>query len=72
VSGYLLAEVLERQAPVRSLLLRTSILERLSGPLADALTGGTGSEAILERLEDQNALAELMALDSRGGGACRR
>ena len=56
VAGYLLAEVLERQPPeVRDLLLRTSILERVSGPLADALTGGTGAEAILQRLEDQNA-----------------
>ena len=56
VAGYLLAEVLERQPPeVRDLLLRTSVLERVSGPLADALTGGTGSEAILQSLEDANA-----------------
>ena len=56
VAGYLLAEVLERQPPdVRELLLRTSILERVNGPLADALTGGTGSEAILQGLEDANA-----------------
>jgi LuxR family maltose regulon positive regulatory protein len=56
VARYLLAEVLERQPPeVRDLLLRTSILERVSGPLADVLTGGTGAEAILQRLEDQNA-----------------
>ena len=39
VAGYLLAEVLERQPPeVRDLLVRTSILERVSGPLADVLT----------------------------------
>jgi LuxR family transcriptional regulator, maltose regulon positive regulatory protein len=56
VAGYLLAEVLEAQPPeVRDLLLRTSVLERVSGPLADALTGGTGSEAILQSLEDANA-----------------
>jgi LuxR family transcriptional regulator, maltose regulon positive regulatory protein len=56
VAGYLLAEVLERQPPeVRDLLLRTSILDRISGPLADELTGQPGSEAILQRLEDQNA-----------------
>ena len=56
MAGYLLAEVLERQPPeVRDLLLRTSILERVSGPLADASTGGMGAEAILQRLEDQNA-----------------
>ena len=56
VAGYLLAEVLERQPPeVRDLLLRTSVLERVSGPLADALTGGKGSEATLQGLEDANA-----------------
>jgi LuxR family transcriptional regulator, maltose regulon positive regulatory protein len=56
VAAYLLAEVLERQpAEVRDLLLRTSILDRVSGPLADVLTGGTGSEAILQQLEDANA-----------------
>jgi LuxR family transcriptional regulator, maltose regulon positive regulatory protein len=56
VAGYLLAEVLERQPPeVRDMLLRTSILARVSGPLADALTGDTGAEAMLLRLEAQNA-----------------
>jgi LuxR family transcriptional regulator, maltose regulon positive regulatory protein len=56
VAGYLLAEVLERQPPeVRELLLRTSVLERVSGALADALTGYTGSEATLLALEDANA-----------------
>lgn len=56
VAGYLLAEVLQRQpAEVRELLLRTSILDRVSGPLADVLTGNPGSERILQRLEDSNA-----------------
>jgi LuxR family transcriptional regulator, maltose regulon positive regulatory protein len=56
VAGYLLAEVLEHQpAEVRDMLLRTSILERVSGPLADFLTGGSGSERILQQLEDANA-----------------
>ena len=63
VAGYLLAEVLERQPPeVRDMLLRTSVLERVSGPLADALTGRRGSEAILQRLEDANAF--VTALDA--------
>ena len=63
VAGYLLAEVLDRQSPeVRELLLRTSILERVSGPLADALTGSTGAEAILQGLEDHNAF--VTALDA--------
>ena len=39
----------------RDLLLRTSILEKVSGPLADALTGGSRSERILQQLEDAGA-----------------
>jgi len=42
VAEYLLAEVLERQpVDVKRLLLRTSLLERVSGPLSDAMTGGS-------------------------------
>ena len=56
VAEYLLAEVLDRQpADVRRLLLRTSLLERVCGPLADALTGGSSGERILQDLEDSNA-----------------
>jgi LuxR family transcriptional regulator, maltose regulon positive regulatory protein len=56
VAGYLVAEVLERQpAEVRELLLRTSLLDRVSGPLADHLTGSSGSERIFQELEDANA-----------------
>jgi LuxR family maltose regulon positive regulatory protein len=57
VAGYLLAEVLERQpAEVRDLLLHTSVVDRVCGPLADHLTGRSGSEALLQELEDANAL----------------
>src|SRR6201999_1195666 len=63
VAEYLMAEVLERQSEeVRSLLLRTSVLERVSGELADALTGGSGGERILQDLEAANAF--VVALDS--------
>jgi LuxR family transcriptional regulator, maltose regulon positive regulatory protein len=56
VARYLLKEVLEQQPrELRQLLLRTSILDRVSGPLADCLTGGSGSERILQELEDANA-----------------
>ena len=56
VAEYLLAEVLERQPEeVRRLLLWTSVLDRVSGPLADVLTGGTGGERILVDLEAANA-----------------
>ncbi|MEU9150413.1 AAA family ATPase [Streptomyces sp. NPDC048417] len=56
VAEYLMAELLERQPPdVQSLLLRTSVLDRVNGELADLLTGTTGSEGILLGLEDANA-----------------
>jgi LuxR family transcriptional regulator, maltose regulon positive regulatory protein len=56
VAEYLLAEVLERQPPaVRRLLLRTSVLERVNGELADLLTGGSGGERMLQDLEESNA-----------------
>src|SRR5215468_2857177 len=52
VAEYLLAEVLDRQPdPVRRLLLRTSILERVNGELADLLTGDEGGERVLQDLE---------------------
>src|ERR1700761_5062282 len=56
VADYLMAEVLERQSQeVRRQLLRTSVLERVSGSLADALTGGAGGELILQDLERAGA-----------------
>jgi LuxR family maltose regulon positive regulatory protein len=56
VAEYLMAEMLERQPPgVQALLLRTSVLDRVNGELADLLTGATGSERILLDLEDANA-----------------
>jgi LuxR family transcriptional regulator, maltose regulon positive regulatory protein len=56
VAEFLLAEVLDRQSEeVRRLLLRTSMLERVSGPLADVLTGRPGGERILQDLERAGA-----------------
>jgi LuxR family transcriptional regulator, maltose regulon positive regulatory protein len=56
VAEYLLAEMLECQpAEVQHLLLRTSLLDRVNGELADLLTGHPGSERILLGLEDANA-----------------
>ncbi|WP_217560876.1 AAA family ATPase [Streptomyces sp. GbtcB6] len=56
VAEYLMAEMLERQpADVQRLLLRTSLLDRVNGELADLLTGATGSGSILLDLEDANA-----------------
>ena len=59
VAEYLIAEMLERQPPdVQDLLLRTSLLDRVNGELADLLTGRPGSERILLELEDANAFVE--------------
>jgi len=62
VAEYLLAEMLECQpAEVQQLLLRTSLLDRVNGELADLLTGHPGSERILLDLEDANAF--VLSLD---------
>ena len=52
VLDFLAEEVLERQSEqVRSFLLETSVLERLSGELCDTVTGRPGSQALLEQAE---------------------
>ncbi len=64
VAEFLLAEVLDRQSEaVRRLLLRTSVLDRVSGPLADVLTGRSGGERILQDLEQAGAF--VVSLDAR-------
>jgi LuxR family transcriptional regulator, maltose regulon positive regulatory protein len=64
VAEYLLAEVLDRHPePVRRLLLRTSVLDRVNGELADLLTGDSGGERILQQLEQAGAF--VVALDAR-------
>jgi LuxR family maltose regulon positive regulatory protein len=56
IGEYLMAEMLERQSgEVQSMLLRTSLVDRVNGELADQLTGGSGSERMLLELEDANA-----------------
>ncbi len=63
VAEYLLAEVLDRQpAAVRRLLLRTSVLGRVNGELADLLTGDEGGERVLQDLEEANAF--VVSLDA--------
>jgi len=63
VAEYLIAEMLERQPDdVKDLLLRTSLLARVNGELADLLTGRPGSERILLSLEDANAF--VVSLDA--------
>jgi len=63
VVDYLSAEVLDGQpSDLRAFLLRTSVLERLSGPLCDAVLQTSASAAILEQIERQNLF--LVPLDS--------
>jgi LuxR family maltose regulon positive regulatory protein len=55
VLDFLAEEVLERQPEgVREFLLKTSVLERMSAPLCDALTGRDDGQGMLERLEREN------------------
>jgi len=63
VGEYLMAEMLERQpSEVQSMLLRTSLVDRLNGELADLLAGRPGAEQMLLALEDANAF--VMSLDA--------
>jgi hypothetical protein len=55
IVDYLVEEVLARQPEaVQAFLLHTAILDRLTGPLCDAVTGGTNSDVLLEQLERAN------------------
>ncbi len=63
IVDYLAAEVLDGlPSELRSLLLRTSVLDRLSGPLCDAVTGAGGSQRLLEEIERSQLF--LVPLDS--------
>jgi LuxR family maltose regulon positive regulatory protein len=64
IGEYLMAEMLERQpSDVQRMLLRTSLVDRLNGELADLLTGQAGSERMLLELEDANAF--VVSLDAQ-------
>jgi LuxR family maltose regulon positive regulatory protein len=55
VIDYLVEEVLQRQTDeVQTFLTRTSILNRFTGPLCDAVTGQAGGKAMLETLDRGN------------------
>ena len=64
IVDFLAEEVLQRQPEhVQQFLLQTSILDRLSGPLCDAVTGQDGGKAKLAALEQGNLF--LVPLDDR-------
>jgi len=55
ILGYLAEEVLNQQPQsTLNFLLQTSILDRLCGPICDAVTGETNSQRMLEELEHAN------------------
>lgn len=63
VLDYLTEEVLIRQPPeVQNFLMLTAVLERLSGPLCQAVTGMTDAQERLEQLERDNLF--IVPLDS--------
>src|SRR4030081_3221475 len=64
IGEYLIAEMLERQpSEVQGMLVRTSLVDRMNGELADLLAGRSGSERMLLQLEDANAF--VVSLDAR-------
>ncbi|MCQ6272331.1 LuxR C-terminal-related transcriptional regulator [Pseudarthrobacter sp. R1] len=64
ILDYLVEEVLQHQPDgVRNFLMRSAILDRLSGPLCDAVTGQGGSSAVLDHLERANLF--VVPLDDR-------
>lgn len=66
ILDYLSEEVLTRQSPeIQEFLLHTSLLERLSGSLCDAITEQRGSQNILQWLEKANLF--VVALDEVRG-----
>ncbi len=66
VIDFLETEVLQaHEPPVQALMLRTSVLERMSGPLCDAVMEQQGSAAMLDALSRTNLF--LVRLDDEGG-----
>ncbi len=62
IMDYLVDEVLSQQPEIiHTFLLKTSILERLSGSLCDALSGSSSGHEMLDKLEKMNLF--LVALD---------
>ncbi len=66
IMQYLGDEVLAAQpTDIREFLLRTAVLDRLYGPLCDALTGQTNGRAMLERLAQANLFVVALYDDGR-------
>ncbi|WP_110516304.1 LuxR C-terminal-related transcriptional regulator [Herpetosiphon llansteffanensis] len=64
ILDYLLSEVLHQQTPaIQAFLLQTSILERMTGPLCDAVLNQTNSQAILAQIDQAHLF--IVALDQQ-------
>jgi LuxR family maltose regulon positive regulatory protein len=64
MGDYLRSELLDRVSRAEaSFLIRTSVLDRMCGPLCDAVLGEKGSGRVLERMESRNLL--VVPLDRR-------
>jgi LuxR family transcriptional regulator, maltose regulon positive regulatory protein len=65
MTDYLRSELLEQLPAERvAFLTRTAVLDRMCGPLCDALLDSTGSSDVLASLEESNLL--VVRLDGRG------
>jgi LuxR family maltose regulon positive regulatory protein len=66
VADYLATDVLQTVSPaIRDFLLRTSVLQRLCGPLCDAVTGTEHSAEILRELDRANLFISPLDGDGR-------
>jgi LuxR family maltose regulon positive regulatory protein len=73
IVDYLAEEVLARQPePVQQFLLRTSVLDRLCGPLCDAVTGQDGGKARLSAPGHSRGSGRRSRSPRRGGPHVRR
>lgn len=64
IADYLLESVFRRHPPaVRQFLMKTSILDRITAPLCEALTGRQDSQHLIETLEEKNLF--IFGLDDR-------
>ena len=64
IVDYLVEEVLAHQpAPIRTFLLESAVLDRLTGPLCDAVSGRTDGSAMLAELDRTNLF--IVPLDDR-------
>ncbi len=65
IAGFLLEDVFRRQPPdVQRFLMKTAILDRMTAPLCDRMTGGQDGRQMLETLESANLF--IYGLDDQG------